>query len=87
MNDKEIVKYTGATEWTSEDEKNKFIESHEKINQEFEEIISKSSTITNGNVILDNIAKDYQNKILSLDSELTKQGHSIFDKDGVLFDV
>ena len=88
MDDNDIVKYTSISkEWTTEDEKNDFICKCEPLIQRLNSIISKLSEVTNGSVVLDNIAQVYLNKILNLDSELKQSGHSIFEKGSVLIDL
>lgn len=88
MDDNDIVKYTGISRvWTSEDEKKNFILKFEPLIQRLDNIIVKLSEVTNGNVVLDNIAKIYLNKILNIDEELRQNDHSIFEKGSVLIDL
>lgn len=88
MDDNNVVNNTSISKvWTTEDEKNKFICRYEPLIQRLNGIILKLSAVTNGSVVLDNIAQTYLDKILNLDSEFKQNGHSIFEKGSVLIDL
>ena len=70
MDDNNVVNNTSISKvWTTEDEKNKFISRYEPLIQRLNGIILKLSAVTNGSVVLNNIAQTYLDKILNLDSE------------------
>ena len=88
MDDNGIVKYTSISKgWTDEDEENDFIQKFEPFIQRLDSIILNLYEVSNGKVVLDNIAKMYLNQILNIDMELRRKGHSIFEKGSILIDL
>lgn len=67
--------------WTRLDEKNEFLGSSNNLFAAVTRLINEISTLTDFEVKLPNIGKEYQNKILELESVFNNKGLDIFGRE------
>lgn len=67
--------------WTRLDEKNEFLGSSNNLSAAVTRLINEISTLTDFEVKLPNIGREYQNKILELESVFNNKGLDIFGRE------
>lgn len=67
--------------WTRLDEKNEFLGSSNNLSAAVTRLINEISTLTDFEVKLPNIGREYQNKILELESVFNNKGLDIFERE------